>query len=183
MKKTDDEIRAMAGSHDATPPVYAELFLEGWRACEAGGAKKLSQVPTEVTQYIEEVYDKVCGGHNVKKISRYGASIYVTFDDDRTYRVNINKYTRIIQLDELAKEHENLSYLATTLEYDHQKSAKLALLRKADTIGSILNEEDEGRGCCDSCGEGFDNEEEWKYNTECALCGYPIPAHLIIKRK
>ena len=39
----------------------------------------------------------------------------------------------------------------------------------------------EDRGCCDNCGEGFDNEEEWKYNTECEVCGEPIPEHLIIK--
>lgn len=37
------------------------------------------------------------------------------------------------------------------------------------------------RGCCDNCGEGFDNEEEWKFNTECEVCGEPIPEHLIIK--
>lgn len=38
------------------------------------------------------------------------------------------------------------------------------------------------RGCCSNCGEGLDNEEEWKYNTECELCGEPIPEHKIIKR-
>lgn len=38
------------------------------------------------------------------------------------------------------------------------------------------------RGCCQECGEGYDNEEEWLYNTECALCKHPIPEHLIIKR-
>jgi hypothetical protein len=39
------------------------------------------------------------------------------------------------------------------------------------------------RGCCDACGEGYDNEEEWKYNTKCGCCGSPIPKHLIIKKK
>jgi len=43
-------------------------------------------------------------------------------------------------------------------------------------------EEYKSRGCCEECGEGFDNEEEWKYNTHCELCGHPIPDHLIIKR-
>jgi hypothetical protein len=43
------------------------------------------------------------------------------------------------------------------------------------------DEEPESRGCCSECGEGYDNEEEWKYNTECELCGHPIPEHLIIK--
>ena len=43
-------------------------------------------------------------------------------------------------------------------------------------------EEPKSRGCCYECGEGFDNEEEWRYNTECELCGHPIPEHLIIKR-
>jgi hypothetical protein len=38
------------------------------------------------------------------------------------------------------------------------------------------------RGSCSECGEGYDNEEEWRYNTECAVCGYPIPEHLIIKK-
>ena len=38
------------------------------------------------------------------------------------------------------------------------------------------------RGCCDNCGEGFDNEAEWRYNTECEVCGEPIPKHLINKR-
>lgn len=37
------------------------------------------------------------------------------------------------------------------------------------------------RGCCDECGEGYDNDPEWRYNTECALCGHPIPEDLIIK--
>ena len=36
------------------------------------------------------------------------------------------------------------------------------------------------RGCCEECGEGFDNEEEWKYNTECAVCGEPIPEDKVI---
>ena len=38
------------------------------------------------------------------------------------------------------------------------------------------------RGCCPECGEGYDNEEEWLYNTECEVCGHPIPDNLIIKR-
>jgi hypothetical protein len=38
------------------------------------------------------------------------------------------------------------------------------------------------RGCCEECGEGFDNEEEWKYNTECEVCGEPIPEDKIIKK-
>jgi PHP family Zn ribbon phosphoesterase len=43
-------------------------------------------------------------------------------------------------------------------------------------------EQENNRGCCEECGEGFDNEEEWKYNTHCEACGHPIPEHLIIKR-
>jgi hypothetical protein len=38
------------------------------------------------------------------------------------------------------------------------------------------------RGCCSECGEGYDNEEEWLYNTECEVCGHPIPDNLIIKK-
>jgi len=37
------------------------------------------------------------------------------------------------------------------------------------------------RGCCDNCGEGYDNEISWVYNTECEICEHPIPSHLIIK--
>lgn len=72
-------------------------------------------------------------------------------------------------------------------------------LLSQDSMGDILynlsaaniikanesDEEDEekgSRGCCSECGEGFDNEPEWKYNTECELCGEPIPEHLIIKK-
>lgn len=39
------------------------------------------------------------------------------------------------------------------------------------------------RGCCSECGEGYDNEEEWLYNTECEVCGHPIPENLIVKNK
>ncbi len=38
------------------------------------------------------------------------------------------------------------------------------------------------RGCCSNCGEGYDNDEEWFYNTECELCGEPIPDHLINRK-
>jgi uncharacterized protein (DUF983 family) len=44
------------------------------------------------------------------------------------------------------------------------------------------DEEEVNRGCCEECGEGYDNEPEWRYNTECELCGHPIPEHLIIKK-
>jgi hypothetical protein len=37
-------------------------------------------------------------------------------------------------------------------------------------------------GMCSECGEGYGNEEEWLYNTECEICGHPIPQHLIVKR-
>lgn len=37
------------------------------------------------------------------------------------------------------------------------------------------------RGSCSECGEGYD-KEEWLYNTECELCGHPIPEGLIVKR-
>lgn len=45
------------------------------------------------------------------------------------------------------------------------------------------DENDENdRGCCYECGEGYDNEPEWLYNTKCEVCGHPIPEHLIIKK-
>ena len=39
-----------------------------------------------------------------------------------------------------------------------------------------------GRGWCTQCGEDFDLKEEWKYNTHCGSCGYPIPIDKIVKR-
>lgn len=52
--------------------------------------------------------------------------------------------------------------------------------------GEFINRNDskqpKSRGCCSECGEGYDNEEEWLYNTDCELCGHPIPEHLIVKR-
>lgn len=47
----------------------------------------------------------------------------------------------------------------------------------------VILPESYDRGSCEKCGEGYDNEEEWKYNTHCELCGHPIPKKLIIKRK
>jgi PHP family Zn ribbon phosphoesterase len=52
---------------------------------------------------------------------------------------------------------------------------------EANTSKEDDNEE-KGRGCCSECGEGYDNEEDWKYNTECECCGHPIPENLIIKK-
>ena len=46
-----------------------------------------------------------------------------------------------------------------------------------------IQEIESDRGCCGACGEGYDNEEEWKYNTKCGCCGSPIPKHLIIKKQ
>jgi hypothetical protein len=43
--------------------------------------------------------------------------------------------------------------------------------------------ESQGRGCCEECGEGFDNDEDWKYNTECGACGHPIPEDKIIREE
>lgn len=49
-------------------------------------------------------------------------------------------------------------------------------------LNVISDSTSKSRGCCSECGEGYDNEEEWMYNTECELCGHPIPEHLIIKK-
>ena len=59
-------------------------------------------------------------------------------------------------------------------------------------INGVWDEEDDeddeeelpiiDRGCCSECGEGYDNEEGWLYNTECEVCGHPIPDNLIIKK-
>ena len=42
------------------------------------------------------------------------------------------------------------------------------------SVENIKKANEDGRGCCDECGEGYDNEEEWRYNTECAVCGHEI---------
>lgn len=49
-------------------------------------------------------------------------------------------------------------------------------------LSRLIKETKQSRGCCPECGEGYDNDEEWMYNTECELCGHPIPENLIIKR-
>jgi hypothetical protein len=48
---------------------------------------------------------------------------------------------------------------------------------KVNRDGSFMLPE---RGCCDECGEGFDNESEWRYNTECELCEEPMDEKDII---
>lgn len=53
----------------------------------------------------------------------------------------------------------------------------------AENLNNKPTTEEIDRGCCSNCGEGYDNEEEWLYNTKCELCGHPIPEHLIIRQK
>ena len=43
---------------------------------------------------------------------------------------------------ELNQEIENLEYLASTLQYDHQKSARIALQSKADNLKLIKQEQE-----------------------------------------
>lgn len=47
----------------------------------------------------------------------------------------------------------------------------------------LNSDERRSRGCCSECGEGYDNEDEWLYNTECQICGHPIPEDLIITKE
>ncbi len=51
----------------------------------------------------------------------------------------------------------------------------------AKTIADIFNEKPKEviSSCCPNCGEGYENDDEWANNTECELCGHPIPKHLI----
>lgn len=60
------------------------------------------------------------------------------------------------------------------------KDRYLEVLKKLNLIKPTI--ESKNRGCCDECGEGFDNEVDWRYNTHCAVCGHPIPKNKIIKK-
>lgn len=63
------------------------------------------------------------------------------------------------------------------------KAMHFQVERLLDSYSSDKNlEKTKDRGSCPECGEGYDNEEEWLYNTECELCGHPIPENLIVKR-
>ena len=44
------------------------------------------------------------------------------------------------EMKRIEKEIENLEYLATTLEYEHQKSLRIELEMKADNLRKILNQ-------------------------------------------
>lgn len=66
--------------------------------------------------------------------------------------------------------------------FEFLKKRYTLVKKEADSFFIDPTKEPGYRGCCKECGEGFDNEEEWRYNTECELCGEPIPEHLIIKK-
>lgn len=50
MKRTDDEIKNMAGHPDTFSDKYREWFLKGWRACENGGPELLTLPPDTYPQ-------------------------------------------------------------------------------------------------------------------------------------
>jgi hypothetical protein len=47
MKKTDDEIKNIGGHPDATPEIWLEWFLKGWRACENCNGLNVFQLPPD----------------------------------------------------------------------------------------------------------------------------------------
>lgn len=77
------------------------------------------------------------------------------------------------------------------IEDEEFHAMRKSLLHQMDAIRDLvekriknIDETDKyiERGCCSECGEGYDNEPEWLYNTECEVCGHPIPDNLIIKK-
>lgn len=59
----------------------------------------LEAVPMEVQKYLAETYKKVSFGRKPTKISQYGASIFVSFSNNETYRFNIELYKSEVTLD------------------------------------------------------------------------------------
>ena len=59
----------------------------------------LEAVPMEVQKYLAETYKKVSFGRKPTNISQYGASIFVSFSKNETYRFNIGLYKSEVTLD------------------------------------------------------------------------------------
>jgi hypothetical protein len=59
----------------------------------------LAEVPVELQKYLADTFKHITRGEGkLKKISQYGGSIFVTFDKNRTYRMNIQLYNSEVTL-------------------------------------------------------------------------------------
>ena len=87
----------------------------------------------------------------------------------------------MINSEDLLKEILEISDLDTCFSSGDMQNA-LELINEKVNEYFKQSQPTKSRGCCENCGEGYDNEEDWKYNTECEICGYPIPEHLIIRK-
>ena len=60
----------------------------------------LAEVPVELQKYLADTFKDISRGEGkLKKISQYGGSIFVTFDKNRTYRMNIQLYNSEVTFD------------------------------------------------------------------------------------
>ena len=60
----------------------------------------LAEVPVELQKYLADTFKHIARGEGkLKNISQYGGSIFVTFDKNRTYRMNIQLYNSEVTLD------------------------------------------------------------------------------------
>jgi hypothetical protein len=67
---------------------------------KTGANTVLAEVPVELQKYLADTFKHIARGEGkLKKISEYGGSIFVTFDKNRTYRMNIQLYKSEVTLD------------------------------------------------------------------------------------
>lgn len=60
----------------------------------------LSDVPTELLEYLSETFRDISNGNGaVKNIMQYGGSLFIKFDNDRTYKMSIELYRSDVCLD------------------------------------------------------------------------------------
>ena len=60
----------------------------------------LAEVPVELQKYLADTFKHIALREgNLKDISQYRGSIFVTFDKNRTYRMNTQLYNSEVTLD------------------------------------------------------------------------------------
>jgi hypothetical protein len=60
----------------------------------------LAEVPVELQKYLADTFKDISRVEGkLKRISQYGGSIFATFDNNRTYRMNIQLYNSEVTLD------------------------------------------------------------------------------------